>query len=171
MPDRRHLWRGIHDPDMVASGVTIEWLPVDASGGVGLQVTNTGTGHRFPTYVTPAIDVSVEFLDAGGAPIPGIAGEALIGRRVAFEGGAWVESSDTRLKPDSAMAVRLAAPPEAAFARGSVRVRPDAFYRGVFEGLLAANLSDTSRVLIDAAHRDALASPFVIFDDTLALRR
>src|SRR5207249_4863664 len=28
MPDRRHLWRGIHDPEMVRSGLTI-----DASAG------------------------------------------------------------------------------------------------------------------------------------------
>src|SRR5947207_165756 len=54
MPDRRHLWRGVHHPEMVRSGVTI-----DASAGasryrpaeivsVTLTVENTRVGHAFP---------------------------------------------------------------------------------------------------------------------------
>jgi hypothetical protein len=156
---------------MVKAGVTIAWLPIDAAGRVTLQVTNTGTGHRFPTYVTPAVDVSVEFLDGSGEVIPDTRAEATIGREVASQGGTWVESSDTRLAPDSSMVVSLEVPPEAAFARGTVTVRPDAFYRTQFEIMLRGSRSDTSRALINAAHEDAIASPFAIFDDTLTIRR
>ncbi len=173
MPDRRHLWRGIHDPDMVRSGVTIEWMRSDetGSGRVGLRVTNSGTGHQFPTYVTPAVDVSLELLDAGGKPIPGAGRSAEIGRRVERQGGTWVESSDTRLKPDSAMTLTYLAPQEAHFVRGVVRVRPDAFYRNVFAGMLDGALTDSARVLIEAAHEDAISSPYMIFDDTLEIVR
>jgi hypothetical protein len=61
--------------------------------------------------------------------------------------------------------------PEASFVRGSVRVRPDAFYRNVFAGMLGRTLTDTARVLIDAAHEGSIASPFLIFDETVAITR
>lgn len=173
MPDRRHLWRGIHDPEMVRTGVTIEWMSGAEveSGRVGIRVTNSGTGHRFPTYVTPAVDVILELLDSEGAAIPGATRSAEISRRVGVQGGSWVESADTRLAPDSSMTLTYPVPPEAYFARGLVRVRPDAFYRNVFAGLLAGSLTDTARVLIDAAHEGSIASPFVIFDDTVSTGR
>ncbi len=173
MPDRRHLWRGIHDPDMVRSGVTIEWMPNGETGDgrVGLQVTNSGTGHRFPTYVTPAVDVTLELLDADRNPIPGASRSAEIGRAVAFQSGAWVETRDTRLQPDSAMTMTYPVTPEARYVRGSLRVRPDAFYRNVFAGMLGRALSDTARVLIDTAHEGSIASPFLIFDETVAITR
>ncbi|MFQ5529552.1 MAG: multiheme c-type cytochrome [Gemmatimonadota bacterium] len=173
MPDRRHLWRGIHDPEMVRSGITIEWMQGNEmeAGRVGLRVTNSGTGHRFPTYVTPAVDVTLELLDSAGSLIPGATSSVEIGRKVAFQGGSWVESADTRLVPDSSMTLTHPAPAEAAFVRGSVRVRPDAFYRNVFAGLLAGALTDSARVLIDAAHAGSIASPFTIFEDTVAIGR
>lgn len=170
MPDRRHLWRGIHDPEMVKSGVTIEWLAIDETGRVTLQITNTGTGHRFPTYVTPAVDVSLEFLDGDGDVLAGERTEATIGREVASQNGTWVELSDTRLAPDSALTLSAVAPADAASVRGSVRVRPDAFYRTQFEIMLRGTRSDTSRTLIEAAHAGSVASPFTIFDDTLPIR-
>lgn len=173
MPDRRHLWRGIHDPEMVRSGVTIEWMSRDEVGGgrVGLRVTNSGTGHRFPTYVTPAVDVSLELLDASGTPLPGGSRSAEIGRVVALQGGSWVETRDTRLAPDSSMTLTNLAPAEARFVRGSVRVRPDAFYRNVFAGILSGTITDTARILITEAHEGSIASPFTVFDDTVTIVR
>ena len=55
----------------------------------------------------------------------------------------------------------------ASWVRGTVEVRPDAFYRGVFASLLRGTVSDTSRSLLEEAHRRTLASPFVIFDETV----
>jgi hypothetical protein len=168
MPDRRHAWRGIHDPDMVRSGVTIEWLIVD--GEAGLRITNTGTGHAFPTYATPEVVVRLELLDEAGSPLEGSTLEHVIARRIAFEGG-WVELSDTRLLPDSSVVVAVRVPPEAAEARGRVVVHPDAFYRGVFEELLGGFITDTSRALLAEAKRRAESSPFSIFEETVALDR
>src|SRR5438552_18599374 len=73
MPDRRHLWRGIHDPAMVRLGLTI----VARAGAsryragdtisVTLSVENTRVGHAFPTYVTPRVILRGELIDADGA--------------------------------------------------------------------------------------------------------
>jgi len=158
---------------MVRSGVTIEWMSRDEVGSsrVGLRVTNSDTGHRFPTYVTPAVDVSLELLDASGTPIPGGSRSAEIGRAVAFQGGSWVETRDTRLAPDSSLTLTVPAPVEARFVRGSVRVRPDAFYRNVFAGILSGTITDTARILINEAHEGSIASPFTVFDDTVTIVR
>ncbi len=171
MPDRRHLWRGIHDSTMVHSGVTIEWLP-PSRDALALRVTNTGTGHRFPTYVTPEIEVRIELLDEDGAVIEGAVAEATIRRQVESRGdGTWVEISDTRLAPDSGLTVAAHyGGTGARQARGRVVVYPDAFYHRVFGGMLTAALSDTSRVLISEAHRRASESAFAIFDETVPLR-
>ncbi len=174
MPERRHVWRGVHDSTMVQSGVTVEWLRGRGGGGTGslaLRVTNAGTGHRFPTYVTPEIRVRIELLDLERRVIEGGTVEAVIRRSVESRGGTWVELSDTRLAPDSSLTLSaVAGEAEASFARGRVLVYPDAFYERVFGGMLAAALSDTSRSLISEAHRRARASAFAIFDDTIAVR-
>lgn len=174
MPDRRHLWRGIHDSTMVASGVTIEWIEpgerAGPGGPVSLRLTNTGTGHRFPTYVTPEVRVRVQLLDSDSTAIEGAFVEQLIRRRVEARGGTWVEVSDTRLQPDSGLTITLTdIGPSARFARGKVVVYPDAFYHRVFSGMLTAELSDTSRVLITEALRRAGESPFAIFDETIPI--
>jgi hypothetical protein len=168
MPDRRHLWRGVHDSTMVASGVTVEWMR--GSDDISLRVTNTGTGHRFPTYVTPEVLVTVEMLDGDRRPIPGATAEAWIKRSVEARGGVWIELSDTRLAPDSSLMVMASTADGASYARGSVIVYPDAFYERVFRGMLGAALSDTSRTLISDAHRQAQESVFSIFEDTVEVR-
>ncbi len=170
MPDRRHLWRGIHDSTMVASGVTIAWVEADVPEAVALQVKNTGTGHRFPTYVTPEVRVRIQFLDAERRPIAESGDAALIARKVSSGSGGWVEQFDTRLAPDSSMMLSAGAGPEAHFARGTVIVLPNAHYEGVFAGMLSRALSDTSDALISEAHRRASTSAYTIFDDTIRVR-
>ncbi|MEN8145666.1 MAG: multiheme c-type cytochrome [Gemmatimonadota bacterium] len=170
MPDRRHLWRGIHDPEMTASGVTIEWIG-PAAGQVGLRVTNTGTGHMFPTYVTPSVIVRVSLRDGDNNDIPGASREARIVRQVASQPGGWVEISDTRLAPDSSMTLTLPLPDGASSALGEVIVLPDDFYRNQFEGMLSRTMTDSARVLIGQAHERSVASPYHILNDTIPLGR
>ncbi|MDP2576649.1 MAG: multiheme c-type cytochrome [Candidatus Palauibacterales bacterium] len=169
MPDRRHLWRGIHDSTMVAGGVTIELVQARAGEPVTLRVTNSGTGHRFPTYVTPEVRVRIDFLDADWQPLPG-GNVVLIARKVAAGAGGWQELSDTRLPPDSTATLTAEPGPDARYARGRVIVLPSNFYEAVFEGMLSGALSDTSRALIAQAHRRASSSAYSIFDDTLRIR-
>lgn len=141
MPDRRHLWRGIHDPEMTRSGVTPEWLiegrPNDATFRVRLGLTNTGTGHFFPTYVTPAVDIDLAFLDAEGDTLA--VRRRVLQRDVHFDGTEWVESEDDRIPPGESRSLVWAgaAPPRAKRVVGRVMVRPDAFYRDFFADLMA----------------------------------
>ena len=111
MPDRRHLWRGIHDPDMVKSGLTIGVTPAARRYRVGdafaltLSVRNTGVGHAFPTYVTPRVVLRGELLEAGDAPVEGSRREVVIAREVALDLSR--EMSDTRLLPGRAATLTL----------------------------------------------------------------
>jgi hypothetical protein len=105
MPDRRHLWRGIHDPAMVASGLTPR-LTVDGERA-RFEITNSGVAHAFPTYVTPKVVMYVVVLDADGTPRSETLRSFEISRRVRYEGDRWVEISDTRLLPGQSVAIEV----------------------------------------------------------------
>lgn len=60
MPDRRHLWRGIHDPEMTRRAVAVELFldRVDATHyRARARVKNQGAGHHFPTYMVPKVEL------------------------------------------------------------------------------------------------------------------
>src|SRR5262249_48682247 len=88
MPDRRHLWRGIHDPEMVKKGVSIDLQLSQPIYRVGekleatLTLTNSGVGHYFPTYVTPKVVLRIELLDQNGQVITKSVKEEIVGRQV-----------------------------------------------------------------------------------------
>ena len=169
MPDRRHEWRGIHDADMVRSGLTI----TAAAGGrryrpgelvsATLTVVSTRIGHAFPTYVTPRVVLRVELFDAAGNVLPGSQEERVIGREVELDLSR--EISDTRLAPGAraVLAYRRRVDREGVRARFSVTVEPDAFYTRFFEVLLrqgAGRGEAEIREALDAARR----SPYVVFE-------
>jgi hypothetical protein len=168
MPDRRHLWRGIHDPEMVKSGVEISLTTDRPRHRPGEDVRATLTirsvrvGHHFPTYVTPRVVVRGELLDRSGTPVPGSAREAAIGRDVPLDLSR--EIADTRIPPGGRFAFdyshRLGRP--GLSLRVSVTVFPDHFYTRFFESLLAGGAGlGTAQIqkALDATRR----SPFVIF--------
>jgi hypothetical protein len=174
MPDRRHLWRGIHDPEMVKSGVQIKLVTGRPRYRAGekltarLTITSTGVGHDFPTYVTPRVLVRAELLDAAGDPIPGSLEERAIGREVPLDLSR--EIADTRIPAGGRFTLdytRRLDRPELRL-RVSVTVFPDHFYTGFFESLLENGAGDG-----EAQIREALAatrrSAFVIFDRDLPL--
>jgi len=174
MPDRRHLWRGIHDPDMVKSGVEFSLTTDRPRHRPGedvratLTIRSVAVGHYFPTYVTPRVVVRGELLDATGAPVPGSAKEAAIGRDVPLDLSR--EISDTRIPPGSRFAFeyrqRLARP--GLSLRITVTVFPDHFYTRFFESLLAGDTGlGTAQVrhALDATRRSA----FVIFSRDVPL--
>jgi hypothetical protein len=142
MPDRRHLWRGIHDPEMVRRGLdvraTLDAVPSRPSrtATVRLVVRNTGVGHAFPTYVTPRVVLRAELLEATGALVPGGRREHVIAREVTLDLSR--EVFDTRLRPGEAatLVARFPADRPGLRARLSVLVEPDAFYARFFQALL-----------------------------------
>jgi hypothetical protein len=97
MPDRRHLWRGIHDADMVRQALRVS-LVVRPRGQrawwAQAELANIGAGHHFPTYVVPEVVASLELVDADGKDRSELA-RKVIGRNVNLE--LTKEIADTRI--------------------------------------------------------------------------
>jgi len=174
MPDRRHLWRGIHDADMVRSGLSIEAAGPKTRVGIGdvvslaLTVKSVRVGHAFPTYVTPKVVLRAELIDAAGAVVEGSREERVIAREIALDLSR--EIADTRLLPGQAATLRYRRrlPAAGISARLSVVVYPDAFYTSFYEALLqqgAGRGAAPIREALEATRR----SPFEVFRRELPL--
>lgn len=165
MPERRHLWRGIHDPQTTRSGVTPEWrVEGDPDGEeflVRVALTNDGTGHMFPTYVTPAVDLEISFFDVVGDTVA--RRKRTLQRDVTFDGSEWIEREDDRIAPGGTEALEWRGPAPAGASRVTARaqVRPDAFYTGVFRSLVRST-PDTAeqKPLLEEALERTLESPY-----------
>jgi cytochrome c553 len=69
MPQRQHLWKGVHDAGMTRSALSVQFIGQQAAPGVlnlRAEVTNSGAGHHFPTYLVPEIVLYLEYVDADG---------------------------------------------------------------------------------------------------------
>jgi len=174
MPDRRHLWRGVHDPEMVRSGLTIDarvgaarYRPGDTIA-VTLTVESTRIGHAFPTYVTPRVVMSAELVDQAGEVVAGSREERVIAREVTLD--LEREIADTRLMPGKKAALHYRRRVDRAGLRARLRVvvYPDEFYTRFFESLLEQGAGRG-----EAQIRDALAatrrSPFTVFEREMPL--
>jgi nitrate/TMAO reductase-like tetraheme cytochrome c subunit len=173
MPDRRHLWRGVHDEQAMKAGVTIRTTPPIKAGDTleaSLAIRNTGTGHHFPTYVTPKVIAEIYQADAAGAVLQGTLQQHVIARLVELDLSR--EIADTRLAPDeeAALNYRRRAHPRAASLVYRVRVEPDAFYTGFYESLLANNQTVRGRQLIGAALEHSRRAQFTFFEERRALQ-
>ena len=171
MPDRRHLWRGIHDPDMVRSGLTITVTPAagrDGNANGTLRVQSTRVGHAFPTYVVPRVVLRGEQIDVGGAAIAGTRRDRVIAREVTLDLAR--ELRDTRLRPGDAAALvyRVPRAPGAHALRLSVVVEPDAFYTRFFETLLDQG-AGRGEATLRTALATTRASPYVLFSRDLPM--
>ncbi|HEB79236.1 MAG TPA: hypothetical protein ENI79_02010 [Rhodospirillales bacterium] len=161
MPKRKHLWRGIHDPKMVKSGLTANF-PLD-SGKARFQLTNTGVGHAFPTYVTPKVVMRAVALGGDGRPIKGTEVTYVIQRSVDSTQQGWVENFDTRLFPGQSATLDLVWG-KARKARMWLEVFPDDFYdHKVYDDLLNS-LGGEARKLIAKADAEAQKSRFILFE-------
>ncbi|OGA47228.1 MAG: hypothetical protein A3F74_16520 [Betaproteobacteria bacterium RIFCSPLOWO2_12_FULL_62_58] len=166
MPERRHLWRGIHDPEMVRSGVTIDATPAAIQSGMvsaALTIKNTGTGHHFPTYVTPRVVVEAYQEGADRQMLKGTLREYIIGRQVSLDLSK--EIADTRIAPDEQAVFDYRAPLKtgAVALVFRVRVEPDAFYTGFYRSLLEGNQAGKGEHLIKQALENSLASQFAFY--------
>ncbi|MEK7837433.1 MAG: hypothetical protein AAB328_05560, partial [candidate division NC10 bacterium] len=156
MPDRRHLWRGIHDPDMVKSGVEISLATDRPRYRLGqnlhatLTITSRRVGHHFPTYVTPRVVIRSELVDGTGQTVAGSVQEQAIAREVTLDLSR--EVADTRLPAGGRLAVsyrhRIERPDLRL--RVTVTVYPDHFYTRFFESLLASGAGAGERQIRDA---------------------
>jgi len=165
MPDRRHAFRGIHDADTVRSGV--RWTFSTGWSGNRLQgrltLTNTDTGHAFPSYVVPEVWMRIELVDQLG--VGTLVAEKLIGRQAVVEQGQWRELSDTRLLQDETATLTYSGvpPPGATAIVGSVVVRPDAYHVRSLAANLRQARTDESRRLYEQALAEIRQSDYVLF--------
>ncbi|MFN3476846.1 MAG: multiheme c-type cytochrome [Candidatus Methylomirabilales bacterium] len=170
MPDRKHLFRGIHDPEMVKKGVTIQLKTSKPRYRVGetilaaLTVENTGVGHSFPTYVTPKVFIRAELIDPTGHPVPESVQEEVIGREVTLDLSR--EISDTRIPPKGTYTFKYAKKIDRRNLRlkVSVVVFPDYFYTRFFEAVLSGDQFVKGRKLLEEALEETRRSPFTIFE-------
>lgn len=166
MPDRRHLWRGIHDPETVRAGLRIETSPPALAGGQiasTVEITNHGVGHAFPTYVTPRVVVEIGQESTAGKLIADTVDRHLIARDVSLDLS--TELDDTRIMPDEVRRYTYQHPrhPQARRLVARITVEPDAFYTEFYR----ATLRDSSQVKGRASIREALrrteASPYLLY--------
>jgi hypothetical protein len=147
MPDRRHLWRGIHDPEMVRSGVTLDVVTDRPRYRPGDQVaaritlTAAAVGHHFPTYVTPRVVVRAVLVESGGREADGSAEERVIARDVSLDLSR--ELFDTRVPAGRQFVFdyRRRVERGGLSLRVLVTVYPDHFYTRFFESLLVSGPS------------------------------
>ncbi|MCW9089069.1 MAG: multiheme c-type cytochrome [Gammaproteobacteria bacterium] len=69
MPDRRHEWKGIHDPAMTRSAFTVTLSRSTADDGrllASAEVANSGAGHHLPTYMVPELLLRLEHVAPSG---------------------------------------------------------------------------------------------------------
>ena len=166
MPDRRHLWRGIHDPDMVRKGITlITKHPPALPEEVSLQLTlrNTGVGHYFPTYVTPRVVIEAWQQDEQGRVLEKTREEKVIAREVTLDLNH--EAFDTRLPPDGEVILNYRRPrhDRATALVWRVRVEPDAFYRRFYRSVLEGGTTPKGDALLRQAVQLAEGSPYNLF--------
>jgi hypothetical protein len=140
MPDRRHLWRGIHDPDMVRRALRVS-LRVRRVGGevrADADLVNVGAGHYFPTYIVPEVVATLELVDASGA-VRSVLARRVIARRADLQ--LTREISDTRIPPGSRARLEArfrlaAAEADGAHVRLRIVVHPGEHYERLFRSLL-----------------------------------
>ena len=175
MPDRRHLWRGIQDPDMVRQAMTVDVSPLGPSYSPGdtlqatITVTNSGAGHHLPTYVTPKIFVRGDLIDTGGEAIADSFQEAVIGREITLNLSR--EVYDTRIAPKASLdfGYQMTLPDDAAAFRVRIVVHPDHFYQRFFEAVLRRDQGSPGRGHLEAALHKSSTSSFTVFERLFAL--
>lgn len=169
MPDRRHLWRGIHDPEMVKNGVTID-LKTSREGDrvrATLAITNSGAGHYFPTYLTPKVFLRMDLVDAERRPVQGTLREAVLGRDVPLDLSR--ELYDTRLAPKASFTMKesWSVDRPGLRLRARVVVEPDHFYTRFFEA--SVRQAGRGKAQLREALRQTRQSSFTIFSREVPL--
>jgi hypothetical protein len=171
MPGRRHLFRGIHDPGMVRSGVSVEAEKRGPRDAV-LRLTNTGAGHYFPTYATPEVVIKGYLADSKGTALKGTLKKAVVGRKVSLD--LTEEFFDTRIAPlesyEFAYGVRGVRQMKGAMlVVFEVWVYPDAFYYRFFSEALGTGAVSMDRVLLQKAVEATGSSGYLLFKKEVRL--
>ncbi|MGE0080602.1 MAG: hypothetical protein AB7U81_04840 [Thiohalomonadaceae bacterium] len=162
MPDRQHLFRGIHDPDLVRQALSLELTTLSDQGrGVArVVVSNTGAGHHFPTYMVPKVYIRLDLIGPDGATRH--VGTEVIGWQV--DVGITREEFDTRIPAGGRHEFErfFTLPKEAGWRiEASVDVAPREHYERVFaDTLTKAKLDADTAALLREALNEATATRY-----------
>jgi len=172
MPGRRHLWRGVHDPDMMRQAVSVDVSTpelADDALTARITITNTGAGHYFPSYSTPRVIVRARLVDDAGETIPDTIRESIIGRELSLD--LEREVFDTRIPPKDHMTLTYEAPssPSARILDVELISEPDYFYSRFYAGMLDQGMDGRAKTLIETAARQASASVFSFHHQRIAV--
>ncbi len=170
MPAGKHLWRGIHDKEMVLRGVTIDvdFKPANKDNlkniKARLTITNTGVGHYFPTYVTPRVVLEVYQLDEQGIKIKESyqSGEILRAVSLDLEN----EFFDSRLAPGNSLVLDYKKP-RAITAKAiifKVSIEPDYFYTQFYQASLENSPYSVGAADLQKALTNSQQSPYILFE-------
>lgn len=172
MPGRRHLFRGIHDLEMVKGGVEFKVESHTGADIIGakLRITNSGVGHYFPTYVTPLVVIKGFLTDAKGKLLKGTMKESMIGRKVSLDLSK--ELFDTRIPPSESFVFdykskRLKKAERFVF---EVSVYPDEFYNRFFESAVKRRDSSMKMEELKEALKTTSGSGYILFRKEIALK-
>lgn len=177
MPDRRHLWRGIHDQEMVKNALKISIIeqPQKLNPGeelkISIKLENIGAGHHFPTYLTPRILIRGYLLDDAQQRIEESLLEASIGREVPLDLSH--EIFDTRISANDFVVVdyQQLLDDYSHSIKIEVIVQPDYFYEKFYRSMLENNSAGKGKKLIEEAWKNASSSEYLLFDKTITINR
>lgn len=169
MPKRAHLFRGIHDADMVRQGLTITTQATEETAD--LVVRSTAIGHRFPTYIVPRVTLSGTLLNSNSHPMPGGYYEKILQRRMTIENGHWIEHSDTRLEPGATATLSIPWQANGRCANAvnfRIVVEPEWFYHQMVYPVVLEELENgPARDLVNQAKSISETRGFVLFEQIL----
>ena len=173
MPDRQHLFRGIHDSDMVKRGVSFEISAKEIrkeSIKVSLIITNSGVGHYFPTYTTPLIIIKGFIIDGKGKIIKDTIKESYIGRKVSLD--LTKELFDTRIPPKGVFnfEYKNILHKDADRFIIEAKVYPDNFYNEFYKASLKEG-SVSDNALIKEALRLTEISAYTLYRNEIDLKK
>jgi hypothetical protein len=174
MPDRRHLFKGIHDPEMTRSAFefTSEVTVTDAGISAVATLKNVGAGHMAPTYVTPRITIQFQQLDSAGNAVGKPSEPTIIQRHISLGEGNDREIFDTRLAPGASATAewKTKKAATATHVRVEVRCIPDHYYEEFYKRLLKRYPSGSEQhKLITQALAEAEANHFTVFEKSQTL--
>ncbi|MBI5181151.1 MAG: hypothetical protein HZA05_07080, partial [Nitrospirae bacterium] len=173
MPDRKHLFRGIHDSDMVKRGVSFEISAKEIRKDgikVSLIITNSGVGHYFPTYATPLIVIRGFMLDSKGKTINGSIKESYIGRKISLD--LEQEHFDTRIPPKGSFNFEYKNILHRDADRFIIeaKVYPDKFYNEFYKAALKDG-SASNKELIKGALKATEKSVYTLYRKEIDLKK
>lgn len=172
MPNRRHLWRGIHDAKMVRQGITISVRDIISDASIlngKIIIKNTGTGHHFPTYVTPRVVIQCFQVDGNDRELPKTKLRYLISREISVD--LQTEFFDNRIPSGKELTVAYQAPLHAQSKALVFRitVEPDAFYTQFYTAFLLGGYATIGKKRIEQALVNSKASVYTLYQSSHAI--